>query len=190
MRKVHFLVVLTSLLLAFAGCNDKKTNRMVPEYNVQDSAWVEDTTVYGRCGEGTAMHTLELITDDGDTVSYLLGGADDEADVQGGLLAGDRLAVIAGINAEGEDVAFKVLNLTTLQGKWTSISRQFEIQEGGAVVSDVNERHPYTEWKIVNGKLVLSSDTFEVYSLGPDSLLLENDKGIFAYKRFLGQKTK
>lgn len=190
MKKVRLLLVLALLVLVVAGCKDKKPARGVPAYSTQDSVMVEDTTVYGRCGHATAMHILELITDGGDTVSYSLGTADDEAGVQGGLLVGDRLAVIAGKNADGENVAFKVLNLTTLLGTWTSIGRQFEIVEGGAVVSTVNEQHPYTEWKIVNGKLVLSSDTFDIYSLGPDSLLLENDKGIFAYKRLLKHTTE
>lgn len=47
----------------------------------------------------------------------------------------------------------------------------------------VNEQKPYTSWKIVNGKLVLSADTFSIYELGADSLYLENSVGIFAYKR-------
>lgn len=51
-----------------------------------DSAAV-DSTVYGRCGEGTAMHTLELITDKGDTIVYTLEGLDTFSNVQGGLLS-------------------------------------------------------------------------------------------------------
>ena len=45
------------------------------------------------------------------------------------------------------------------------------------------ESRPYTDWKIVNGRLVLSADTFEVLDLGPDSLYLENDTVIYAFKR-------
>ena len=48
-----------------------------------------------------------------------------------------------------------------------------------------NESNPYTEWKILNGKLVLSKDTFNILSIGNDSLYLENEKGIYAYKRQL-----
>ena len=39
------------------------------------------------------------------------------------------------------------------------------------------------DWKICNGQLVLSSDTFSIYELGADSLFLENERGIYAYKR-------
>lgn len=35
----------------------------------------------------------------------------------------------------------------------------------------------------INGKLILSSDTFDIYSLGADSLYLENTEGIYGYKR-------
>ena len=107
--------------------------------------------------------------------------------MQGGLLAGDHLAVISCKTADGELFAKSVLNITSLMGKWTSIDRHFVIEEGGVVTGDDSEPNPYVEWKIDNGRLVLSSDTFSVYGLGPDSLLLENQKGIYAYKRDVKQ---
>ena len=68
------------------------------------------------------------------------------------------------------------------------------IAEGGNVISNTGEPKPYTEWKILNGKLILTPDTFDIYTLGPDSLYLENDKGIYGYKRLQktasGKKTK
>lgn len=42
------------------------------------------------------MHTLELITDKGDTLVYTLESIDTCSNVLGGLFVGDRLAVIAG----------------------------------------------------------------------------------------------
>ena len=39
------------------GCNDKK--KSVPVIEILTDSTVVDTTVYGRCGDGTAMHTLE-----------------------------------------------------------------------------------------------------------------------------------
>ena len=131
------------------------------------------------------MHTLELVTDKNDTIVYTLEGVDTCTDVQGGLFVGDRIAVIGErVNGLNEAMyAKKVINLTSLLGLWSSLDKRFEIREGGAVVSNTGEPKPYTEWKILNGKLVLSSDTFDIYSLGPDSLYLENDKGIYGYKR-------
>lgn len=70
-----------------------------------------DSTVYGRCGEGTAMHTLELVTDKGDTVVYTLEGEDTCANVLGGLFVGDKIAVI-GEHVDGlnEDMFAKKVN--------------------------------------------------------------------------------
>ena len=76
-----------------------------------------------------------------------------------------------------------MINLTTLLGKWQSLDRKFEIKEGGVAETVVNEQKPYTSWKIVNGKLLLNTDTFAIDNLGPDSLLLENHKGIYVFKR-------
>lgn len=80
------------------GCDNKKNAKAVVE-NVSDNE-IADTTVYGKCGEGTAMHTLELITDKGDTLTYTLEGLDTCSNVQGGLFVGDRLAVISGPKSE------------------------------------------------------------------------------------------
>ena len=97
------------------------------------------------------------------------------------------MALMEGLN---EDMfAKKIINLTSLLGLWSSLDKQFEIIEGGTVVSNTGEPKPYTEWKIINGKLVLSPDTFDIYSLGPDSLYLENDNGIYGYKRMQKGKT-
>ena len=69
-------------------------------------------------------------------------------------------------------------------GKWTSIDKNFELIEGGEVKNNVKaETNPWTSWKILNGKLLLNKDTFEIEKLGPDSLYLENSVGIFTFKR-------
>ena len=69
-------------------------------------------------------------------------------------------------------------------GHWTSIDRNFEIEEGGTVRSSVKaETNPWTSWKILNGQLLLNRDTFDITSLGADSLYIENRNGIFVFKR-------
>lgn len=166
-----------------AGCNGKQpAPTTMMDSMALDSVIQIDSTLYGRCGDGTAMHTLELITDKGDTL-VLDVNLDSVPNVKGGMTVGDRMAVILTKDAEGEKITREVLNLTTLLGKWSALDRSFEIKEGGVVVSEQIEPKPYTEWKICNGKLVLSSDTFSIFRLQPDSLFLENEKGIFSYKR-------
>ena len=172
------------VLFVANSCKDKKT---VPVISTNDSVALEDaendSTIYGVCGEGTSMHSLELISDAGDTLTVFI---DDEQPgiVQGGLLAGDRIALIGYKAQDGEMLAQKVINLTSLLGKWTSLDKNFDILEGGEVKNNVKaETNPWTSWKILNGKLLLNKDTFAIDNLGPDSLMLENTQGIYVFKR-------
>lgn len=168
-----------------SGCKKTSGNSgNVMNVQINDTSSVADTTIYGVCGEGTTMHTLEILADDG-SVRKMIINLDDSIsdDVQGGLLNGDRLAVIAEV-VYGDTIAKKVINLTTLQGKWVSLDKNFEIRDGGVVQSNLDaESNPWTNWRIFNGQLLLNADTFDVVALGADSLLLENRNGIFGYKR-------
>lgn len=185
--KKHNKTLLAALLAMMIGwgCTGKKTQQQPTE---SDTMVVEvstpDSTVYGVCGEGTSMHALELVTDEGDTLTYLVDADTEQETVKGGLFAGDRMAVVGYKGAEGDMVATCAVNLTTLMGKWTSIDKNFEIQEGGLVESSIKaETRPWTSWKIHNGQLLLNADTFAIERLGADSLCLENGEGIFVFKR-------
>ena len=187
MKNLFRISALTMSILLVASCsnNNKKNINLSADDN--DSIAVDavpDTTVYGVVGDASAMHTLQLITDAGDTILYMLNADDDVNPVQGGVLVGDRMAVIATKNVDGEDEVVKAINLTSLIGRWTSIDKNFEILEGGVVKSNVKaEKHPWVSWKIYNGHLILNADTFDIDNLGADSLYLENKEGVFAYKR-------
>jgi len=165
----------------FCSCKDgkePKTAEMVGPTYVNEP----DSTLYGTC-YGAAMHSFILVTANGDSIPFVRETVDEVGDLQGGLFEGDKLAVIA--EKVGDDMfAKKVIDLNSLMGKWTSLDRNFEIKDGGEVVSQgMAESRPYTEWKILNGQLILSPDTFDIVNLGPDSLYLENSVGIFAFKR-------
>lgn len=185
MNKTLILAFVAISAVIISACHQQKGKVATPQ--ITDSltiSTVPDSTIYGVCGESTAMHNLEIISDSGDTLTYeMLDEGTDSAIVRGGLLAGDRMAVIAKKSVEG-NVALKVINLTTLLGKWISLDKNFEILEGGIVNSNVKaESNPWTEWKIWNGRLVLNKDTFDIDNLGADSLYLGNNDGIFTYKR-------
>ena len=69
-------------------------------------------------------------------------------------------------------------------GTWTSLDRNFEIKDGGVIISNLDsEKNPWTSWKIYNGQLILSKDTFDVYELDAETLSLENKEGIFNFTR-------
>lgn len=186
--KVFFAAAIAIIMV---GCNTKKEK---PQVVVDDEVEVADSTVYGVCGSGTSMHSLELVTDAGDTLTYIILDAEADMDggetkgvvsnVEGGFMAGDKMAVTGMETVEGELVATRVINVTSLLGHWTSIDRNFVIEEGGTVHSEVKaETNPWTSWKILNGQLLLNRDTFDITSLSADSLYLENPKGIYTYKR-------
>lgn len=189
MKHVVFLVA-SIMLLALVGCNAKKEK---PQPVTEENEDIADSTVYGVCGDGTSMHSLQLVTDAGDTLTYTI--LDSEADldgevsggivsnVEGGLMAGDKVAV-TGLKVDGELIANRVINVTSLLGHWTSLDKNFEIEEGGTVRSSLKaETNPWTSWKILNGQLLLNRDTFDITSLGADSLYIENQKGIYTFKR-------
>ena len=170
MKRNSILFALSGMLLFLVGCKDKKPAPMVVKPLADSMIVIEnvpDTTVYGVC--------------EGDTLYYQMN-VEEDAHVRGGLMVGDRLAVVGSSRGDEGLVAQGVINLTTLLGKWSSIDRNFEIQDGGALLSDSKEPQ-VGEWKISNGQLVLRADTFSIYELGTDSLYLENKKGIYAYKR-------
>ena len=181
MNKQVVVSCLLALVLA-AGCKESGKKNMVIR-QAPAAAAEPDTTIYGTCGKGTAMNTLELITDGGDTVEYSLVAANERADVEGGLSVGDRMAVVGRRGDGAGAVADKVLNLTSLFGKWASLGNMFEICDSGVVRSNMKEPAPYTQWSIHNGRLLLSADTFEVVSIGPDSLFLMKAGVMYGYRR-------
>lgn len=181
MKKLSIVAVLLASL-TIAGCGGKK-NKAKVEYVSPSNVEAKDSTIYGVCGEGTMMNTLELVTDSGDTVVFSIEEAASLGEVKGGLTAGDRMAVVATHDADSNLAALNVVNITSLLGRWSNLDRSFELKADGSVRSNVKEPHPYTSWRMFNGRLLLSSDTFTVSSLGPDSLLLSSGKGTVGYRR-------
>ncbi len=180
MKRIIY-IQLVAVVVFLLGCQGGK---QTPPGDEDDSLEVvADSTLYGICGAGTSMHSLELITDMEDTLHCLIN-MDETSMVHGGLITGDRLALIASKNADGEMEAHQVVNLTSLMGKWTSLDKNFEICEGGEVRSSVGaESRRWVAWKMLNGQLLLNADTFDIVQLGADSLALENATGIYIYKR-------
>lgn len=179
MKKLFYIAF---MLLVVGACEQKKAPQ---QFVNQIEEEVSDSTIYGVCGEGTMMHTLELITNMEDTLEIFINDedVDNSTLVVGGLMSGDRMAVTAYKTEDGL-VASRIINLTSLLGKWSSIDKSFLLTEDGEVVSDVKlESTSWTAWRILNGNLLLNRDTFCIVNLGADSLELENNKGIFFYKR-------
>lgn len=185
MKKLLYLPLVAFLAGSFVACglNSGKDNSHENDTIVAEQ--VPDSAIYGIVDESTTMHTLVLNMDDGKQMTFTLDVDTVEADVQGGIFAGDRMTVYAVKGADNTMTVKKAVNLNTLLGKWTSLDRNFQIEENGVINSNSTapESNPYTQWQMANCNIILNADTFSVLYLGPDSMSLENDKGIFVYKR-------
>ena len=173
MKRTFYFIMSLFILAVVISCKDSKPKSMMSETEeAEDSVATNDSTIYGTMVEG-GMNSIVLLTDHGDTFEV----------VKGGKINGDRFAII-GYKEYGDNFMRSAINLTSLLGNWSSLDRNFEIKEGGSVTSSLqSEKNPWTAWKIWNGKLILSKDTFDVESLGADTLLLENKSGLFVFTR-------
>ena len=173
-------------LLCIIGCTETKPTAGSSSMFADDDSQPSDSTLYGLCGDGSNDHCLVLVTGLDDTLSVVIHDEEsvDPTIVAGGLMAGDRIAVTACKQNE-ELVAQRVINLTSLQGKWESIDRGVELTEDGAVNTldgRENPRH-WTSWRILNGQLLLSRDTFDVVAIDVDTMLVEDKVGLYSYLR-------
>lgn len=188
MKKLVVLsVALNTVMMLSCGGG----NQQYQAEDEQDTTNVEnliprDHTIYGVCTEGTAMNTLEMITDNGDTLTLSLTSAQERGKVFGGLQVSDRVAVVAD-NAKKE--AKLVINLNTLMGDWVmpdpidgSSEIGIRIKEGGVAESIDQSVIVYRTWKIFNGDLEIElmregggdeeeQNRYEILNLGPDTLV-------------------
>ena len=209
MRKSLFIGMMVAgiMMLGSCGGGSKPQQSMVYE---EDSTDIEDVvprdkTIYGLCGPATAMNTLEVLTDSGDTLHLSITTAQEAGQVFGGLQSGDRLAIMA--NAD-KTVATKVINLNTLLGDWVmpdpldgSAEVGIRIKEGGIAESIEMPNIYYRTWKIFNGNLEIQAvregggdeeeiNLYEILILGGDTLAyktigrLRDEEETFEYNRW------
>ena len=186
MKKLIILSVAmtTVMLLSCGGKQQSQVEETQDSINIEDIV-PRDHTIYGVCTDGTAMNTLEMVTDNGDTLLLSLTTAQEVGKVFGGLQVSDRVAVVAD-NAKKE--AKLVINLNTLMGDWVmpdpidgSSEIGIRIKEGGVAESIDQSVIVYRTWKIFNGELEIElmregggdeeeQNRYEILTLGPDTL--------------------
>ena len=187
MKKSVFLGVIVAGVMLFGSCGSNKQQYVETddESESMQNPVSNDRTIYGICTAGTAMNTLEMITDSGDTLRLDISRANEIGKVFGGLQASDRLAVVPD-SARRE--ALEVINLNTLMGDWVmpdpidgSAEVGIRIKEGGIAESIEQSVIVYRTWKIVNGDLEIlliregggdeqEENRYEILALGPDTL--------------------
>ena len=200
MKHFQLYYLILAFALTMASCGNKSQQATSDTDSVQTTAQVKDNTLYGICGEGTAMNTLQLITDNNDTLDIFITDAKDNGTVLGGLQCGDRLAVMAKKDGDMYN-AQEVINLNTLLGNWMmpnpidgSDYVGIRLKEGGIAESINQSSTFYKTWKIFNGKLILTAQrdgggdeeelySFNIVKLGSDSLCIKGSEDKFEFSR-------
>lgn len=187
MKRLFFLSVAsaTMMLLSCGGNKQQAQGEETPETTEKENVILRDRTIYGICTDGTAMNTLEMTTDNGDTLSLSLTKAQENGKVFGGLQVTDRVAVVADSARQN---ALLVINLNTLMGDWVmpdpidgSAEIGIRIKEGGVAESIDQSVIVYRTWKIFNGELEIELmregggdeeelNRYEILTLSADTL--------------------
>ena len=208
MKKVSLLMMTAAAVFALGSCGGKQ-QQQTAEVD-QDSENTEelvprDKTIYGICTDGSAMNTLEMITDSGDTLRLSLTKANEAGKVFGGMQVSDRMAVVADKTGKEAEI---VINLNTLLGDWVmpdpldgSDEIGIRIKEGGVAESIDQSTIIYRTWKIFNGELEIllvregggdeeEENRYEILTLGADTLAYrtlnkpKDEIETFEYKRW------
>ncbi len=197
MKKTGVFVIVLCAILMLGSCGGK--TKEVP-FDNGDSVEIvnSDPTIYGICGEATAMNTLQLLTDMGDTLMLDISKAQEEGKVFGGMQVGDRMAVLP--NGEKTE-AHIVINQATLLGNWVMpnpIDGSDEvgicIKEGGIAESIAQSSITYKTWRLSRGKLEIvlvreggseedETYLYDIVKLGADSLVYKDAEETLEYSR-------
>lgn len=194
------LMMFVASIAVIAGCGGK-SQQQSHDYGDEDSAIVyvnQNKTVFGICGDGSAMNTLQVITDSGDTLTLSLSEAKENGKVLGGYACGDRMAVLLN---DDKTAALLSVNETTLLGNWVmpnpldgSSEVGICLKDGGIAESIDQSTIMYKTWRIVDGRIEIMSVregggdeeetiVYDIVKLDADSLVYKNDEDIFEYCR-------
>jgi hypothetical protein len=199
----RLLIATTATALALSACTGgKQQQQPASSDDTVDgpiNTIIRDSTLYGLCGVNSAMNTLQLIIDSGDTLNVSIEKAQSQGQVLGGLGPGDRMAVLP-LNGH-RDTARVVINLSTLMGEWVmpnpldgAAEMGINIKDGGIVEGIEQSSVIYKTWRIFNGKLEMVSQRegggddeetilYDVLMLGPDTLIIRDSEDTFNYGR-------
>jgi len=195
MKKTILALATVAALLTSCGSGERR----VPFEEVNVDYVLKDTTIYGLCGGGSAMNTLELITDGGDTLMISLDITHDRNTIFGGYAVGDEMAVIANSDSTS---ALMVINKSALLGNWVmpnpidgSSDTGISLLKGGTAESIDQSSIVYKSWRLFNGQLQITAtrndgiDMEEIFiyrikELTDNTLVLvDGDDDVLEYER-------
>ncbi len=189
---IYPLLSMASVASLVAGCTGVKQNNDHVEENGSVAASPPDSAFYGHLGESTGMSSLELITDDGDTLA--LNKTNEKTGELGRILGEianytDQYAVTTCNDDQSVNVALNINQLA--QRKWQSDTDRrhgFHLEMNGEARPMSAGSHKYKRWSLYNCKLILSwesedgngaeteNDTLDILKLTPDILVLQGSR--------------
>lgn len=191
-------MLVAAVVMTMSSCGGKTQQVPFDNGDSTDMSAMQDPTIYGVCGEGSAMNTLQIVTDLGDSIVLDLNYARENNQVFGGLQAGDRMAVVP--NSKKTE-ALIVVNQADLLGNWVmpnpldgSDEVGFRIKEGGILEGIEQSSLTFKTWRLVRGKLETVAvregggeeeevNIYDLVKLTPDSLILKDNDDTYEYGR-------
>lgn len=168
------LLVLGVVLIALASCVETKKGDAEKDGLAEMGKTQIDV---GTVGDGTSMHSLEFVSQSGDTLYFVY-----ENNAVGGLTCGDLISVEYS-EGDGELNAQYIVNLTALCNNWVASDKygnSYLTFDKNGGVSYVGSDFPYQKWAICDGCLYLTkdetTDKFDIVLLTEDSLLLQMEE--------------
>lgn len=208
MKKLDSILLLAAAMMTMGSCGGGKNQQPVEVENeptpIVTTSINRDSMVYGICGDGSAMNTLQLLTDLGDTMIVSIAEANEKGKCFGGFQSGDRIAVLM----SDKNTASIVINQSALLGDWVmpnpidgSSEMGIRIKEGGIAESIDQPSLIFRSWRLFNGKLEIVSireggaeeeevGLYDIVSLGPDSLVFKDAEDTFDYGRYKEKTNK
>lgn len=208
MKRLESIVLVAAAVVTMGSCGGGKSQQPAEVADeVEQTVVVDinrDSMVYGICGNGSAMNTLQLISDTGDTLILNITEANENGKCFGGLQGGDRIAVVL----SNETTASMVINQSALLGDWVmpnpidgSSEMGIRIKEGGIAESIDQPSMVFRSWRLFNGKLEIVAireggaeeeevNLYDLVSLGSDSLVFKDSEDVFEYSRYQEKENK
>lgn len=186
-------------MLIVTSCEEKK-NKTQQEDGWEDNVnyILRDSTVYGVCTDGSSMNTLQILTDNGDTMTINTTWAEESNNVLGGYTTGDRMAILL---REDRSQALYVTNISMLLGDWVMLDPMdgssyvgIRIKDGGIAESINQSTIIYKTWRMFNGKLEVVSvredggdfedtEIFTICKLTDNLLVIKDAEQAYEYTR-------
>lgn len=202
MKKLYLFAII-SVCIMMSSCGNKQQPQQSTESDSTEFVDDKPISIYGTCGDGSAMNTLQLITDAGDTLNLAIRNSQDSVRVMGGYDAGDRMAVLM---TKDKKTIILAINETTLLGDWWQPNpidgtsyMGIKLKDGGSAESLEQNGIVYKSWKVIGGKLVLTcyreggveedeTTEYTITKLDGDSLVFGVGDDIFEYGRLHTRK--